>query len=214
LPELAGWGVEFLRNSRRELYERSTISNLRLALHSMQVMEALRLETGIGYLRGAGGSLKIFRTRVDLDRAARAAERLTSGLRFRLLSAEQAVALEPALAPIAGELGGAVHFADDETGDAYTFCRNLAEAARKLGVEFHFRTRVTSFESRSGRVTATLSGARRFVADRYVVAAGSYSTPLLSLDSALCQRRACDRWRPEGLAGSSRAPVKFRYATG
>jgi hypothetical protein len=30
----------------------------------------------------------------------------------------------------------------------------------------------------------------------------------------LNQENVCDRSRPEGLAGSSRAPVKFRYATG
>src|SRR6185437_5522761 len=43
---------------------------------------------------------------------------------------------------------------------------------------FRFRTPVTGIEVRQGKVAAVLSGGERFTADRYVVAAGSY-TPLL-----------------------------------
>jgi D-amino-acid dehydrogenase len=104
---------------------------------------------------------------------------LSQGLSYRRLSAEETVQLEPALAPISGRLAGAIHYAADETGDAYRFCVALADQARTLGVEFHFNTEVSVLELRSGQIAAVSSGEKRFIADRYVVACGSYSPPLL-----------------------------------
>jgi len=180
LPSLAGWGITFLRNSRPAAFERNTLSNLRLTLYSLKVLQSLRQQTGVEYGRSAKGSLKICRDDVSLDRASAAAARLQSeGLSSRRLSRDEAIELEPALAPIANALAGGIHYGVDETGDAYRFCVALAEHARRHGVEFRFRTEVTSLETRSGAVTAVVCNQERFSADRYIVAAASYSTPLL-----------------------------------
>jgi D-amino-acid dehydrogenase len=180
LPAMAGWGVTFLRNSRADVFERNTLNNLRVAMYSLKVMKYLRLQTRIEYGRAARGALKVFRDQAALDHASVAANRLSSeGLRFRRLSAAETVELEPALAPIANQLAGAIHYGTDETGDAYRFCIALADHARQQGVQFRFRTEISSLEVRSGWVTAVMSERERFVADRYIVAAGSYSTPLL-----------------------------------
>jgi len=180
LPSLAGWGLTFLRNSRPVAFERNTLSNLRLTLYSLKVLQSLRQQTGVEYGRSAKGSLKICRDDVSLDRASAAAARLQSeGLSSRRLSRDEAIELEPALAPIANALAGGIHYGVDETGDAYRFCVALAEHARRHGVEFRFRTEVTSLETRSGAVTAVVCNQERFSADRYIVAAASYSTPLL-----------------------------------
>lgn len=180
LPTLAGWGVAFLRNSRAATFERNALSNLRLALYSLEVMKLLRQETGIEYGRTTRGSLRVFRDSATLDQAfATAHQLLSEGLRFRRLSTEETVDLEPALEPIASQLRGALHYEADETGDAYKFCVALADHARQQGVHFRFRTEVSSLEARADRMTAVVSGRERFVADRYIVAAGSYSTPLL-----------------------------------
>ena len=179
LPGLAGWGFTFLRNSRVATFERNALSNLRLAQYSLTLMQTLRQQTRINYGR-ATGSLRIFRDPTSLDHASALANRLSSeGLAFRRLSTAEAIELEPVLAPIANHVSGALHYAADETGDAYRFCVALADHARQQGVEFRFRTEVTSLELRSGQVMAAVSRRERFAADRYVVAAGSYSTPLL-----------------------------------
>jgi D-amino-acid dehydrogenase len=180
LPALAGWGVKFLRNSRAHAFERNALSNLRLARYSLQVMEALGQLIDVEYGRKTQGTLRVFRDQTTLGRASKAANRLLSeGLNFRRLSTGETVELEPALAPIANQLAGAIHYESDETGDAYRFCVGLAEHAQKEGVEFRFGTAVSSLEMRSDRVMAAVSEAERFVADRYIVAAGSWSTPLL-----------------------------------
>jgi D-amino-acid dehydrogenase len=180
LPGLLGWGVTFLRNSRPAAFERNIRSNYHLARFSLKVMQDLRHQTRIEYGRGAQGTLRLFRDRATLNQASATADRLSSeGLSFRRLSAAEAVELEPALAPIANKLVGAIHYGTDETGDAYQFCVALSGCARQQGVDFRFRTEVSSLEIRSDRLTAVVSNRERFQADQYIVAAGSYSAPLL-----------------------------------
>ena len=180
LPGLADWGVEFLRNSSIARFERNSLKNLRLALYSLKMTAAVRLQTGIEYARIARGTLRLFREPYSLNRADSTSHRWASeGLAFRTLSAPEAVDLEPALAPIVDELAGAIHYPNDESGDAYRFCVALAEAAGNLGVEFRFGSSVTSLAMRAGSVAGAVTEHERISGDRYVVAAGSYSVPLL-----------------------------------
>ena len=180
LPALTRWGIQFLKNSGEEAFLRNTLSNLRLALYSLKVMAALRAETRINYWRVARGTLSVFRDAATLNRASVLANRLLAeGLRSRALSRQQTLEVEPALEPIVNQLAGAIYSESDETGNAYQFCVELAEVARSQGVEFKFNTEVTGFEVRSRGMTAAIGGGNSFEADRFIVAAGSYSTPLL-----------------------------------
>ena len=181
LPHLGRWGVEFLRNSSPETYERNSVKNLKLALHSLEVLRSIRQETGIEYGCALHGSLRVIRDPATLERALEWGKKLLAagGSTFRSLTPDEIVVMEPALAPIGGQLAGGIHYPADETGNAYKFCAGLAEHAGRSGVEFRFRTPVSSLEVRQGRVTAVLSGQTRFAADRYIVAAGSYSPLLL-----------------------------------
>jgi D-amino-acid dehydrogenase len=179
LPGLAGWGRGFLHNSSPQRYEHNSIRNLKLALHSLEVLAGLRRDIGIEYGGSTGGSLRVIREPQALEHAIEWAEKLRAeGLTYRHLSNDDIVALEPGLAPVAGQLAGGIHYPVDEIGNAYKFTVALADHARVGGVEFRFRTAITGIEVRQGKVAAVLSGAERFTADCYVVAAGSY-TPLL-----------------------------------
>jgi D-amino-acid dehydrogenase len=181
LPHLGSWGIGFLRNARPAAYERNTIKNLQLASHSLEVLRRLRGEIAIEYGGAANGSLRVIRHPAALERALAWGERLRAAgaVACRGLTAREVIALEPALEPIGSQLAGGIHYPDDEIGNAYEFCAGLAEHARRGGVEFRFRTCVTGIEVRQGKVTAVLSGQQRFTADRYVMAAGSYSPLLL-----------------------------------
>ncbi len=179
LPHLAGWGAGFLRNSSRERYERNSIRNLKLALHSLEVLRRLRQEIDIEYGSATSGTLRVFRDPAQLERAIVWADRLEAeGMTYRLLTGSEVAAMEPALGPISAQLAGGINYPVDEIGNAYKFCVALAEHARRAGVDFRFRTPVTGVEARQGKITAVRSGDQEFTADSYVVAAGSY-TPLL-----------------------------------
>ncbi|HVC30063.1 MAG TPA: FAD-dependent oxidoreductase, partial [Steroidobacteraceae bacterium] len=153
LPHLGRWGAAFLRNSTPDRYQRNSIKNLKLALRSLEVLGELRRETRIEYGCGTQGSLRLIRDRAALERALEWGEVLRAqGLILRGLTADEIVAMEPALAPLGTRLAGGIHYPFDELGDAYRFTVGLAEHARRAGVEFRFRTPVTGIEVRQGSV--------------------------------------------------------------
>jgi D-amino-acid dehydrogenase len=181
VPSLIGWGLEFVGNSSPARYECNTLKNLALALNSLETLQALRRDTGIEYGQAMMGSLRVFREPAALDSAMEAAERLrVAGLAARTLTRDETMALEPALAPIAHQLSGGIYYPRDETGNALKFCRSLADLARRDGVDFRFETAVSEIEVRTQRVTAVIAKGKRLTADRYVVAAGSYTPRLLA----------------------------------
>jgi D-amino-acid dehydrogenase len=180
LPGMIGWGVSFLQNSNRIRFARSAEANLRLSLHSLGVMKTLRDKTGIQYDRVARGTLRMFRNEAALDIATRIAEQKSQqGLPFRRLGRAEAIAIEPALEPIAAQLVGCIHYESDEVGDAFRFCVELRDILRQAGVVFRFNTTVSSIETKSGQVASISSGGERLSADAYVVAAGSFTAPML-----------------------------------
>jgi D-amino-acid dehydrogenase len=177
LPGIIGWGLKFLRNSTPTQFEKNTLSNLALALFSVSTMKQLRQQL---LLECVPGSLKIFRNPGSFFAAAATAHRFAAyGLKSRSLSTREAIALEPALAPVGGELAGVIHYDQDEVGDAHRFCCTLTEYLRGRGVKFRFATSVSELEVSYGRVTRVQTSGGSYTADAYVVAAGSYSTPIL-----------------------------------
>lgn len=181
VPSLGRWGIDFLRNSSPQRFERNARANLRLALRSLEVMRQLREETGIAYGHSAKGTLRIFRDAESLEKSVAWAQGLAGdGLTFRRLSSLEAIVLEPVLRPVAAGLVGAIHYPGDESGDAHRFCVELAEAARRQGVTFRYGTRVTGFQARAGEVAAVETSMGTVSGDCYVVAAASRTASLLA----------------------------------
>jgi D-amino-acid dehydrogenase len=180
LPRLVHWGSLFLRNSTCAAFERNRRANLEFARYSIATLANLRQETHVEYGRAARGSLGIFRHRAAWDRAWREAEeQAADGLVARRLTIPELVHVEPALAPIAHHLQGAILYETDEVGDAYRYCHALASLAAEQGVQFRFDTEAQSLQMRGGRVAAVRTADAEHVADAYVIAAGSYSPLLL-----------------------------------
>ncbi|MCS6995667.1 MAG: D-amino acid dehydrogenase [Casimicrobiaceae bacterium] len=179
------WCLRFLYECLPHRYERNTLLALRLAAYSRRTLQTLRRETGIAYDHAEAGILMIHTSRKSFERAARAAQLLQRhGERREVLSVDEAVRLEPALAHTAPRLAGAIYAPDDETGDAYKFTVALAEHAARLGVSFRYGTEVTGLRVEDGRVRAvhlrTQAGRETLGADEVVVAMGSYSPFLLA----------------------------------
>jgi D-amino-acid dehydrogenase len=180
LPAMAGWGLSFLAHSTPARQRAAMDANLRLASYSLATLRELRAALKLAYDERANGTLKVFRDRKAFDAAvARNAILAGMGLDVRSLTPAQAVALEPALAPVREHLVGASHCPADESGDAHAFTLALAQHARAAGVRFHFDCEVTGFEHAGGRLNAAFAGGTRFDAGQFVVAAGSWSPHLL-----------------------------------
>jgi D-amino-acid dehydrogenase len=179
LPALAFWGLRFLAESTPARHAANTLKNLRLALLARSEMDALRADIDIDFCWKKTGLLSVSRSAGAFalsQAAARAVEPF--GVRLRVLDRDETLALEPALAPVAGAIQGSVHFSDDERGDAHLFCAALAERLARRGVTFAFNADVSGLACAQGRITAIETAEGPITADAYVLAAGSYSTPL------------------------------------
>ena len=180
LPSLVCWGMRFLKHAEPRSFARAALSNIRLALYSKAAMGLLRQREPLEYDSAAHGSLRVFRNMDSLEQATAVAERrLSESLAFHRLSRKDVVALEPALEAISAELAGGLHYSADEVGDTYRFCVALTEAARRMGVAFRFGTSVLAIEHGRNEVRGARIADGRIQGDAFVVAAGSYSVPLV-----------------------------------
>ncbi len=180
LPGVLAWGLKFLRASRPVPHLRATLANLRLALYSLSALDELDDKLSLDYNHLHNGTLKIFRDHKALDHAWKLADSMRhQGLDSRLLSPLEAVELEPELYGISKHLVGVIHFPGDGSGDAYRFICEMHAHALAAGVKFHFNTSVSRIHARGRRIQALRTEQGELSADKYVLAAGSY-TPLLT----------------------------------
>ncbi len=179
-PALWAWGLRFLRNCTTARAERNLERTLRVALYSRRMLAALRQETGIEYDQRREGILHVYRDAGEFAAARHATEVMTRhGLDRRVLSADECVQVEPALAPVRKRLLGGTYSPDDESGDAHMFTSRLAALASENGVRFRYGTRIVGLAPAGDAIEGMVTDAGTERADAYVVALGSFSPFLL-----------------------------------
>lgn len=174
------WMLTMLGQCTSAAYVRNKERMMRLSEYSRDCLRELRASTGISYEERTGGTIQLYRDEAQLAAAKRDIEVLAElGVPYELLSPAQLAGAEPALAAVAGKLTGGLRLPNDETGDCQMFTERLAQMAKEAGVKFRFGLAIDGIEVEGGRVAALKAGAERITADRYVLAAGSYSTGLV-----------------------------------
>ncbi len=179
------WGLQFLRECTPARTRHNIEQIVRLGSYSRAMLQALRAERGLEYDQRTQGILHFYTSQKEFDAAeAPAAQMRALGCDRRVISADEAVALEPALRHIRPRLAGATYTAEDESGDANRFARELVQRCIADGVLFRMSHTVTALRTAGGEiehVEATDAEGRfqRLRADAYVLAMGSLS-PLLA----------------------------------
>ena len=185
-PHQWRWGLAFLGQCSDAAFERNVQQLVALGRYSHQALKSLVARTGIEYQRLERGILHFFSTQADFDAGAAGAEVMRRhGVDRRILSREEVLAVEPSLGSFASNIAGGTFTPSDESGDARVFTQELARKCAERGAKFLFGHDVLGFESGSGEVKGvrvadrTTGAARTLPADHFVVAAGSFSAPLL-----------------------------------
>ena len=179
------WGLQFLRECTPARTRHNIEQIVRLGTYSRDTLQHLRRDTGIAYDQRTQGILHFYTSQKEFDAAeAPAAQMRDLGCDRRVISADEAVKIEPALAHIRPKLAGATYTSEDESGDANRFARELVKLCEVEGVNFLMSHTVTALRTAGGEidhVEATDSEGRfqRLRADAYVLAMGSLS-PLLA----------------------------------
>lgn len=180
------WGMRFLLECLPSRTRRNTLTILRLALHSLEMLQRLRRETGITYDHLERGILHIHGDEKALEAARARVELMRShGFDMRIKTPAECMEIEPALKDSGVPLAGGTYAPEDESGDAHMFTRNLADICSREGVEFRYETAVEDLSAAAGMVNGVAvcdsQGRRELLrADAVVVAMGSYSRFLLS----------------------------------
>jgi len=179
------WGLQFLRECTPARTRRNIEQIVRLGTYSRDTLQQLRRDTGIAYDQRTQGILHFYTSEKEFDAAeAPAAQMRELGCDRRVISADEAVRIEPALANIHPQLAGATYTSEDESGDANRFARELVTLCEAAGVRFLMSHTVTAIREAAGEVdhVEATDGEGRFQrlrADAYVLAMGSLS-PLLA----------------------------------
>jgi D-amino-acid dehydrogenase len=182
------WGLQFMRECTPARTRHNIEQIVRLGTYSRDMLQALRRETGLSYDQRTQGILHFYTSKIEFDGALKPAEQMRGlGCERQVISAEEAIKIEPALAHIRSQLAGATYTAEDESGDANRFARELVKLCEAAGVKFLMSHTVTALRDAGGRidhVEATDSEGRfqRLRADSFVLAMGSlsplYAAPL------------------------------------
>ena len=174
------WGILFLKNSAKKTFTENLYKNAVLARYSLEILTQIREHEAIEFDYSPSGTLKIYRKKKDFYSACNMLNTYNSDLiNYEIADRDRVVSIEPSLSTVKENISGGIYYPDDESGDAYKFCRELADIAIKDGVKFLYRTSVDGFKCSGDRIQSITTTNGPVQADEYVLAAGSYS-PILA----------------------------------
>ena len=180
------WGVEFLLECMPSRTRRNMLRILTLSTYSGAVLRELRAATGLRYDDLQRGILQIYTEPEGFDAAVEATAMVRGyGINRELKTAEECVAIEPALGRRREWILGGTYTATDESGDAHKFTQGLATLAVQRGVNMRYGVSVESIAVADNRVSGVRiineQGRKEIMAsDAYVACLASYTPRLLA----------------------------------
>jgi len=178
------WGLQFLRECTPALTRHNIRQIVSLGLYSRGQLQSLRQRTGLQYDQLTQGILHFYTSQQEFDDAQAPARLMREqGCELDMKTADECVAIEPALAQCRSRIVGGSMTPSDESGDAHRFTQGLAGLAQQQGVRFLYDTRILGVQ-REGQVVTGVQVAdaqgvvRTERADAYVLCLGSFSRGL------------------------------------
>jgi D-amino-acid dehydrogenase len=175
------WGLQFMRECTPARTRHNIEQIVRLGTYSRAMLQELRGSTSLHYDQRTQGILHFYTSQKEFDGALKPAQQMRAlGCERQVISADEAVKLEPALRHMRPQLAGATYTAEDESGDANRFARELVNLCQKAGVKFLMSHTITALRETGGQIdhVEATDGEGRFQklsADSYVLAMGSLS---------------------------------------
>lgn len=179
-PHMMSWTLSFLRNCLADRCNMNSVNLLRLGIYSKQVMEKIRVTSGVSFDNMRTGILHIYSNEKDFEHAKKQAEfqNKFSGSNFSMevLDKEACYQKEPTLHHSNREVTGGIFCAIDESGDCGKFTQHLAKiAARDFKVQFTYNTTIHNINEDGGRIKSIMTDKGLKHADAFVMCMGSYS---------------------------------------
>ena len=179
------WGLYFLRNCTPTRTAHNIKQLVNLGLYSRATLQKLRGDLGLEYHAKTQGILHFYTSQAEYDAAQEPARIMRElGCELDMKTADECVAIEPALAQCKSSIVGGSMTPSDESGDARLFTETLAARCAEAGVTFLYNTSVVGLDSAAGALRSVQvargsgeAGGRieTLQADAYVMCLGSFS---------------------------------------
>ena len=180
LPSLVTWGIKFLINSRAKKFDEISRNLFKLGTYSKKLTQRVRNDFNFSYDETEIGTIKIYRKQENLEKALKLHQRIFSNSNEpEILDTQELVKKEPQLKDIKDQLVGGMYFPEDETGDAYKFCKHLENIIRSNGGRILTNTKINKILVNKGSVNCVFTDRAILQTNRVVVCAGSWSRELL-----------------------------------
>lgn len=176
------WVMQWMQNCNAQKFRVNKLRMQRVAHYSYACLKDISAEAPIADFDFCqGGVLQIFRTQAELDVGRLSAKALQEyGVAWKLLTADEVRAVEPALARSTVPIAGALHMPADASGDSFKFANQLATFLAARGVTFKYNTPITAIHTEGDGVSSVMTAYGELKADAYVVALGNYAPMLVA----------------------------------
>ena len=175
------WGLAFLSQCTSRRARSNTLAVLQMAMRSSTLLAELRSKVPLDFSFRRPGKLVVLDKPSELEAARNTcAIKQQYGCDVRVITAEQAAEIEPALAFIKTQPAGAVYSENDEVGNVLSFTSQLGQwLAENCNTDFQFNTVVHRITTESGKLRAVETSNGTLKPDAVVVCLGAWSDRIL-----------------------------------
>lgn len=181
------WSLQFLGQCNDKAFERNVQQLVALGAYSHAALKDVVQSTGIEYQRLECGIAHFYTDQKSFDTAGDAAQLMGKyGVSRRVVDKAELLRIEPAFQSFSDRIVGGTFTASDESGDARVFTQELAKACVARGAQFLYGHDVVQLNTAGGAIASVSvrpvsngGETRLLTGDQVVVAAGTYSAPLL-----------------------------------
>lgn len=210
------WGRQFLRECTTVQARDNTVAVLEVAMRSAALMDQLMQAVPLEFDFARAGKL------VLLSRPDEVGQARTSALMKReygciteVLTRDEALEVEPALAGMRDDFIAATYSRNDHVADARKFTEGLADwLRREAAADFRLRETAVRLVLQNGSVRKVVTDSNEYAADAVVVCLGTGSTRLLEphrIDPAICPVRGYSVTLPLGPQSPSASISDLRH---
>ena len=181
------WSLQFLGQCNDKAFERNVQQLVALGAYSHAALKDVVQSTGIEYQRLECGIAHFYTDQKSFDTAGDATQLMGKyGVSRRVVDKAELLRIEPAFQSFSDRIVGGTFTASDESGDARVFTQELAKACVARGAQFLYGHDVVQLNTAGGAIASVSvrpvsngGETRLLTGDQVVVAAGTYSAPLL-----------------------------------
>lgn len=177
--DLISWGLKFLKHANAGHVSAAAVPLRDLSLLSKQLFSELAKEPGFEFELKSKGILALYKTEKVAEEEAHLAKRANElGLDMAVLTAAECQRLQPGLML---DVLGAVHYRDDGHLSPPKLMNALLTYLEREGVSVMRNHEVTRVETTGRKITSLFTGDKKWTADQYVLASGSWSPAVAKL---------------------------------